>query len=149
MTDTQTLDTLREYRDRFTREIFRQAEQVVARHCAVRRLALLEALRGFGLEPSVTVRVVDIWEDYEHGQLPPKIIAELRVVCHTGTLTQRFDVPIGAFHDNAKDDQVFELCMLRAEANQELDGIIGDGHVLDRMSELEGMIAEGKVLFES
>jgi hypothetical protein len=133
-------------RDRFSAEILRQAEALVARHCAGRRTALLEALRGFGLEPSVTVRAVEVWEDMEHGLLPPKIIAELRVVAHGVHITQRFDVPVGAFHDNAKADQIFELCMLRAEANQELDGI-GDGHALDRMRELEGMITAGAVVY--
>jgi hypothetical protein len=147
MTEQLSCDTLREYRDRFTQEILQQAEQVVARHCERRREALLEALRGFGIEPSVTVRVVEIWEDMEHGQLPPKIIAELRVVCHAGVLAQQFDVPVGAFHDNQKADQIFELCMLRAEANQELDGG-GDGHVLERMRGLEAMIAAGAVVYE-
>jgi len=148
MIDEQIPTALREFRDRFTREIFRQAEMVVERHCAARRVALLDTMRGFGMEPSVTVHVVDIWEDYQHGQLPPKIIAELRVVCHAGTLTHRFDVPIGAFHDNAKADQIFELCMLRAEANQELEGG-GEGHVLERMHGLEEMIAAGTMVYES
>lgn len=148
MRNEQIQDTLQQYRDRFTCEILRQAERVVERHCRTRRETLREALRAFGIEPSVSVRVVDIWEDYEHGLLPPKIIVELHVVCHAGTLSQHIDVPIGAFHDNAKDDQIFELCMLRAEANQELEGG-GDGHVLERMRGLEEMITAGKNNFEA
>ncbi len=147
MTISSTDETLRAYRDRFTADILQQAEALVVRQSAARRTALLEALRGFGIEPSVTLRVLDIWEDLEHGLLPPKVIAELQVVCHAGALTQRLEVSIGAFHDNDKSEQIFELCMLRAEAEQELAGD-GDGHVLDRMRELEAMIAAGTVRFE-
>ena len=63
------------------------------------------------------------------------MIAELAVTTHEGSFRHRFDVPVGPFHCPDKIDRIFELCMLRAEADQELRGE-GDGHVLERMTGL-------------
>ena len=84
--------------------------------------ALKEAFAAFGIAVNPEVRFVEIWEDCAWGQLPPKVVAELTVACREGTITTRFDVPVGAFHSNRKGEQIFELCMLRAEAQQELAG---------------------------
>ena len=130
----------------FDNLIRRQAEELVQRNCAARLAALTEALAGFGISARPTARFVEVWEDCAWGQLPPKLIAELTVAGREGALTTRFDVPVGAFHSNAKSEQIFELCMLRAEAQQELAGG-GDGHVIERMEGLAAMIAAGKVEF--
>ena len=131
----------------FDRLIHQQAGALLERHCAGRVPALTRALAAFGIAAPPVVRFVEVWEDYEKGLLPPKVVGELLVPCNAGTIAFRFDVPVGAFHDNRKSDQIFELCMLRAEAHQELQGG-GDGHVLDRMRELRGMIESGEVTFE-
>ena len=124
---------LRKMRDLFTAEINRQAEQLAAASCRGRIERLTEALRAFAFEPIVTVRAAEVWED-AHGLLPPKIVAELTVFVHEGELRHRFDVPVGPLHRPGKPDRLFELCMLRAEAEQELRGQgEGDGHALDRM----------------
>jgi hypothetical protein len=129
---------LRRFRDRFTREIERQAQELASRSCRQRLDAVAEALRALGLEPALAVRVVEVWED-RNGLLPPKVIVELAVTTHEGVLRHHFDVPVGPFHCPDKIDRIFELCMLRAEADQELRGE-GDGHVLDRMTELASQI---------
>ena len=130
----EDLDKLRQFRDQFSQEIERQARQLVARSCQARLAAAAEALRAFALEPATAVRVVEVWED-TNGLLPPKVIAELAVTTHEGGFRHRFDVPVGPFHCPDKIDRIFELCMLRAEADQELRGE-GDGHVLERMTGL-------------
>ena len=126
--------------------ITRQAQALVERATAARVRALTEALAAFGITARPTVHFVEVWEDCDWGQLPPKLVAELTVAGREGTLSSRFDVPVGAFHSNQKDEQIFELCMLRAEAQQELAGG-GDGHVVGRLRDLLGQIAAGKVRF--
>jgi hypothetical protein len=125
MTDRAELQA---YRDRFNLLIAEQAEARVQAGCAESFAVLTGACAAFGL-PTPALRAADIWEDMEHGQLPPHIVAELTI----GSLVHHFPVAVGAFHDTTKDDQIFELCMLRAEANMELDGSGSDGHALDRM----------------
>lgn len=137
---------LRQLGVQFDHQIRQQAQALVERSAAGRLAALTSALTAVGITARPTVRFVEVWEDCAWGQLPPKLIAELTVAGPEGTLTSRFDVPVGAFHDNHKSDQIFELCMLRAEAQQELHGD-GDGHVIERMEELLAMIAAGKVTF--
>ena len=127
----ETIEALQRMSKLFTSEIERQAAGLVARSCQARVERLTEALRSFALEPIVTVRAADVWED-TNGLLPPKIIAELIVFIHGGELKHRFEVPVGPLHRPGKSDQLFELCMLRAEAEQELRGE-GDGHALERM----------------
>lgn len=133
MTDSANL---RRYIDRFNAYIAEQAETRVQAQCAEPLAALTVACAAFGL-PVPALRAVDIWEDVEHGQLPPHIVAEVTI----GALVHRFPVPVGAFHDTAKDDQIFEMCMLRAEAHQELHGG-GDGHALARMIETEAQMTD-------
>lgn len=137
---------LRQLGVQFDALIRQQAEALVQRSAAARLAALTAALTALGITARPTVRFVEVWEDCAWGQLPPKLIAALTVAGHEGTLTTRFDVPVGAFHDNHKSDQIFELCMLRAEAHQELAGG-GDGRVSERMEELAAMIAAGNVVF--
>ena len=140
-TDTTTLRQLGVQADAVIRQ---QAETLVERTCAARVAALAKALADLGISASPAVRFVEVWEDHAWGQLPPKLMAEVTVAGRAGTLTSRFDVPVGAFHSNQKDEQIFELCMLRAEIQQELNGG-GDGHVIDRMRGLLAEIASGKV----
>lgn len=132
---------------RFDNLIRQQAEALVQRSCAGKLKALSEALAAVGITARPTVRFIEVWEDCAWGQLPPKLIAEVTVAGPEGTLTSRVDVPVGAFHDNQKKDQIFELCMLRAEAHQELAGG-GDGHVIERMEGLLEMIESGNVVFD-
>jgi len=108
----------------------------VQSYCADALATLAGAAKPFGLS-APAVHAVEIWEDVEHGLLPPHIVAELTL----GNLVHRFPVPVGAFHDTTKDDQIFELCMLRAEAHQELDGR-GDGATLERMIATERQLAD-------
>jgi hypothetical protein len=140
------LSTLRQLGVQFDNLIAQQAQALVERASAPKVAALKEALAAFGIAAQPVVRFVEIWEDYAWGQLPPKLIAELTVAGREGTITTRFDVPVGAFHSNQKSDQIFELCMLRAEARQELGGG-GDGHVMSRMRGLLAMIESGHVTF--
>jgi len=126
------------YKDKiakFTRVIKEQAEALIARQCAPSLAALQESLKAFGIKTQPQVRLVEVWEDI-NGQLPPKVIAEL-VIAHGGSqMASRFDVPVGAFHLPGKADHIFELCMLRAEANLEFEGRC-DGHTIERMVGLE------------
>jgi hypothetical protein len=123
-----------------------QARALVERETAGKADTLKKALEAFGISARPDVRFVDVREDYAWGQLPPTLVAELTVAGREGAITARFDVPVGEFHNNQKGEQIFELCMLRAEIRQELAGG-GDGHVVDRLHELMGQIAAGHVTF--
>ena len=140
-------DDLRHRIADFSRLIDEQAGALLEAFCAEHVQALGEALAAFGVGKPPRVRYLGMWEDYEHGLLPPAARAELVITCGEQRLALEFQVPVGAFHDNAKGEQIFELCMLRAEADQELRGE-GDGHVLERMAELQGMIEAGRVVFD-
>ena len=142
-TDTTTLRQLGVQADTL---IAQQAQALVERVCTGRLAALSQALAALGITARPEVCFVEVWEDCAWGQLPPKLIAELTVAGREGTLSSRFDVPVGAFHSNQKDEQIFELCMLRAEAHQELAGG-GDGHVVERLHGLLAQIAAGQVRF--
>ena len=137
---------LRQLGVKFDSLIAQQAQALVERASAPKVAALKESVAAFGIAAQPQVRFVEVWEDHAWGQLPPKVIAELIVAGREGTITTQFDVPVGAFHSNRKDEQIFELCMLRAEAQQELAGR-GDGHVIDRMRELVAMIESRNVKF--
>jgi len=122
---------LRKMHALFCREIERQARQQVEHSSTQRVEKLRESLRSFGAEPVVTAQFVEVWED-TNGLLPPKVIAELTVSIHNSELKHPFDLPVGPFHHPARPERLFELCMLRAEAEEEMRGE-GDGHALDRM----------------
>jgi hypothetical protein len=126
--------------DKFSRIIDRQAARQLQVFCAARLEALGQTPAFFGVPQRPEVRVVEVAED-TNGLLPPRIVGELRIPTASTPLTARFDVPVGDFHAPGKEDHIFELCMLRAEACQELRGE-GDGHVLDRMAGLEAEIGE-------
>lgn len=141
--DTTKLRQLGVQADELIRQ---QAEALIQRSCAERLAALTTALAALGITARPTVRFVEVWEDCAWGQLPPKLVAELTVAGSEGTLKTRLDVPVGAFHDPGKAEQIFELCMLRAEAQQDLAGG-GDGHASERLQGLLEMIAAGRVAY--
>ena len=143
---SEDTNALRQLGARFDTLIAQQSQSLVKRAAADKLAALTAALAAFGIVARPEVRFVEVREDYAWGQLPPTIVAELTVATRQGTLVTRFDVPVGAFHDNRKSEQIFELCMLRAEARQELTGV-GDGHALERMCGLAEQIAAGTVVF--
>ncbi len=145
MSDRQA--ELRRWRDEFTTLIDEQAAALLERWSEPRLAALGEALAAFGVSEPPAVRYLGMWEDMEHGLLPPAVRGELALRAGEQRLVVEFQAPVGAFHDPAKPEQIFELCMLRAEAEQELRGE-GDGHVLQRMAELREMIAAGRVVYD-
>jgi hypothetical protein len=126
--------------DKFSRIIDRQAARRLQVFRANRLEVLCQTLASFGVPQRPELRVVEVAEDTNE-LLPPRIVGELRIATASPPLTARFDVPVGDFHTPAKEDHIFELCMLRAEACQELRGE-GDGHVLDRMAGLEAESGE-------
>ena len=142
-----TATDLRARADEFEALICAQATRLLEAAAAERLRALGAALAAFGVDAAPSVRYLGMWEDRERGLLPPAVEAELVLAAAGQSLALPFQVPVGAFHDNAKPEQIFELCMLRAEARQELEGG-GDGHVLERMAELQEMITAGRVVFE-
>ena len=140
-------DDLRHRLADLTALIDAQAAALLETSCAKRLWALGEALAAFGVGEPPRVRYLGMWEDQEHGLLPPAVRGELVIAHGDQRLAVEFQASVGAFHDNAKPEQIFELCMLRAEAHQELAGE-GDGHVLQRIAELQGMIEAGRVVFD-
>ena len=123
--------------DKFNLAVEQQAQQLLSDYAEPHLARLAEDLRPFGITHAPMVWLTGVWEDVE-GKLPPRVVGELSLFCGRHSIKHTFEIAVGSFHSATKKERIFELCMLRAEANMELEGH-GDGHVLDRMN---GLAAE-------
>ena len=86
------------------------------------RLRELNAsLAGFGFpQAAAEIRYETMWEDV-NCKLPPRIQAELCIrVSAESTLRRTLHIDIGALHAPGKDEDLFERCMVRGEAREDL-----------------------------
>jgi len=121
------------------REFGEQIDQVAARLLEVETLKtrslLTETFRRLGAKVEVRVEYAGMWED-TNGQLPPHVQGRLIIASEGNTTRMPIRVEVGAFHATNKPECLFEMCMLRAELDQELNNQ-GDGGILDRVTELQ------------
>jgi hypothetical protein len=123
-----------------------QATELVEAHLLQARAQLAPPFARLGLGVQLTGRYNGMWEDLE-GKLPPRVMARLTLTLNTTVQHHDIHLAVGAFHDPAKSECIFELCMLRAEVMQELAGH-GDGQVAARLDELCAMIPTRRWRFD-
>jgi len=97
------------------------AHEQIERVWGSRLRELHTLLAGFGLgEFAAEIRYETMWEDV-NCQLPPRIQAALCLrLSAESTLRRTLWMDIGALHSPGKDEDLFERCMVRGEAREDL-----------------------------
>ncbi len=124
----------RKYRE-FGERIDKVATLLLEVEAKKTRDQLSDTLQRAGAKVDVGVQYAGVWED-TNGHLPPHVQGTLLLTTEGKTTRIPIRVEVGGFHSKNKLECLFEMCMLRAELDQELHGH-GDGGILDRVAGLE------------